>query len=102
MVRAELANKIRPDTDITRSEDILTSIVFGSLRYLNPYELLIPFLSKSVQAFDKAMLGSILNNRIPFDSVKYYFWPKFENGKEPDMVILFDNSRKKREPNHYA
>ena len=93
MIIAEIENKIRSDFDVTRSEDILTSIVFGRLRYMAPNVLLIPFLSKAKLAFNSGSFEKLLESA--FDKVDYHFWPNFNSGKEGDLLLIL---RKNRHP----
>ena len=73
-------------------EDILTSNVFGLLRYVQLQEGLMKYLSFAEDR-DGNRLLKYLNSlvEVPQDSIEYQFWPWWEepkcNGCEPDVVI---------------
>jgi hypothetical protein len=90
MTIAELKGKISSSgSNITdRLEDLLTSDVFGPLRYLPAKDALIPVLKK-------ACLFSDTKKNLPIeDSLKFQkmeFWPALGKS-EPDVLIEFDNA----------
>jgi len=65
------------------SEDLLTSSIFGPMRYLPGSELLIPVLQKARNIFDKNL--SINDSDDPIVN----FWPRYDNC-EPDIEIKFN------------
>src|SRR5687767_11782643 len=73
-------------------EDLLTSAVFGRLKYMMPRDALIPFLSCARYSNGEHALPS----NADVQQAKYTFWPwwKFEDcqGSEPDLVIDLDTS----------
>jgi hypothetical protein len=85
---AEIYGKISSNgSNLTdRLEDLLTSDVFGTCRYLAPNALLIPFLSSA-----KNLKNESLSINFIVKDVFWSFWPQINptNGKicEPDVVI---------------
>lgn len=82
---AELFGKVSEDTpSLERREDLLTSNVFQSFRYLKPSLGIIPFLNSVLE-----------DNKIQIDldpdvdwTVDYFFWPIGSIRKrEPDLLI---------------
>lgn len=59
-------------------EDILTSNVFSFFKYANRQIFLFRLLS---------LLGFNFNHH-ELDEAKFYFWPTYEDGTEPDLVIV--------------
>lgn len=85
MLMALLRGKLSRDQE--NMEDILTSNVFGVLKYLPPGNVLVPFLSKASLPEGKWPLADL-----PADvKVEYEFWPWLEesgcDGCEPDVLI---------------
>jgi hypothetical protein len=74
MTIAEIHGKLRPYESM---EDLLTSDVFGTFKYCNPQEGLVPFLEHAV-TFDGSKA----------DSAEYFFWPRSKSGREPDVIII--------------
>ena len=95
MIIAEINNKIRSSQDVTTSEDVLTSLTFGRIRYLLPNQLLIPFIGKAKSPFTKGNLSSVIFNS--YGRAEYFFWPRFKSNKEPDLVVVLSNSTNKKE-----
>jgi len=89
---AELHGKLSPDHPESineRSEDMLTSSIFGGFRYLGWESGLIGWLKESQLAWgdpSEAWNGKIVR-------VAYSFWPRLKNGRQPDvaLLILFDD-----------
>ena len=85
MSMAELHGKIssRASNLTDRLEDLLTSDVFGSCKYLPDKLLLIPFLSTA-----KDLCGNSLGGLLPssISSITYSFWPRLQNS-EPDVLL---------------
>jgi hypothetical protein len=63
---------------ITRMEDVLTSNVFGILKNVD-------------QSFTNSILGAAGIDGDFFD-LKYDFWPKYDDGTEPDLVLSNDDA----------
>ena len=66
----ELRGKIPQNSSFIYSEDVLTSTIFGNLRYLSSLDILRSFLSKAIN-LQKQNYSCDLSN-----SIKYYFWNK--------------------------
>jgi hypothetical protein len=70
-------------------EDILTSIVFDSLRYLPPENGILPFLANATTPDG---LKPFAGRALVGVSVEYKFWPGYSqphcNGCEPDVELL--------------
>ena len=78
------------------SEDILTSTVFGTLKYLRPDIVLIPFLELAfLYNEDKTALWQTLKSEGVelrcYREIEYIFWPRNISYGEPDLIILFKN-----------
>jgi hypothetical protein len=95
MTIAEIHGKISEQgTNLSdRMEDLLTSDIFGCLRYLPPHEALIPFLSTATSFHGHPL--------VPPDevvTVHYSFWPWVEllgcKPCEPDIVIGLQTEKK--------
>ena len=74
-------------------EDILTSVVFGMLKFVDAKEGLIPFLSRAVKA-DGQTLKDIIDG---CTGGEYDFWPYYkyyERPCEPDVVITLKGGPK--------
>ena len=82
MTIAEIHGKLRPYESM---EDLLTSDVFGTFKYCNPHEGLIPFLEHGV-TFDgsKADLTFLKDVK----AAEYFFWPRSKSGREPDLIVI--------------
>ena len=76
MYIAELKGKV--PSNFERMEDILTSNVFSFLKYSDRTLFLKLFLNQ--------LRLSIENNELK--NAEFIFWPTFEDGTEPDLVIL--------------
>lgn len=82
MTIAEIHGKLTPYEAL---EDLLTSDVFGTFKYLLPEEGLIPFLEKAVPFCDQKAKPHVFEN---VTSAKYYFWPSSLDLREPDLIII--------------
>lgn len=81
----ELRNKIPQNSSYIYSEDVLTSTIFGSLRYFSSNQILESFLAYAVK-LDKTQLN------LKFHSdLSVFFWKKIfgTNGQlnEPDLIF---------------
>jgi len=68
-----------------RLEDLLTSDVFGRLRYLKPEEAIIPILNKIQNSKTCLQLEELIVD--PTGKVSYQFWP-YINNVEPDLFLI--------------
>jgi len=93
MTVAEIHGKISSTgSNLTdRMEDLLTSDVFGTCKYLQPRELLIPFLKTST-SLDGHQLAVFLEDDII--SVNYMFWPRLTK-TEPDLLLQIQTDTEK-------
>lgn len=77
--------------EIKDKEDLLTSTIFGLLRYDKTNSIIKKFIEK---AKSQVMNFLYLNE---FDDIDYYFWPtyldKSHNRKEPDLILIFRNKQ---------
>jgi hypothetical protein len=87
MIMAELKSKV---SEVIGMEDVLTSDVFGLIKYIDPDLILKDILNASVSFSDKKSF-----NVMKIIEASYYFWPKISftyNGRckvrEPDVVII--------------
>ncbi|QTQ13192.1 hypothetical protein HRQ91_01255 [Treponema parvum] len=69
----ELHGKIPQNSSFIYSEDILTSTVFGNIRYFNSSSLINDFLSKATD-----LKGNSFNYHFS-DNIQINFWKKFSN-----------------------
>ena len=87
----ELRGKIPQNSSFIYSEDVLTSTVFGNLRYFSSSLVLNSFLSKA-----KDLNGN--NYKINFpDKINFHFWEKYPSKtkaqiNEPDLILEDKNS----------
>lgn len=85
MLSAQLSGKVPIDHE--QFEDVLTSNVFGTLRYVPLHTGLIPILSR-VTGDDSSELRALLED---IDGIKDEFWPWLEewpgHGCEPDVML---------------
>jgi hypothetical protein len=76
------------------TEDILTSTVFGTLKYLRPDMILIPFIESAFLYNGKrTTLWEKLNSEgielRCYQEVEYVFWTWNQNYGEPDLILIF-------------
>lgn len=79
MYVAELKGKL--SSKVEHKEDILTSYVFSFFKYSDRKTFLKPFLNE---------LGFKINNE-DADDAEFIFWPCYEDGTEPDVVLIVGN-----------
>ncbi len=87
MLQAQLRGKLtRKEEDM---EDLLTSDVFGSLKYVEPLEALMPLLCRSIDQYEKPLNLSLSSTTS--GDISYEFWPRLEESGckecEPDVCI---------------
>lgn len=87
MTIAELHGKIsRTGANLhNQMEDLLTSDLFSTCKYVRPSTLLLPYLQTSVD-----LNGASICNYLSEDilNVEYRFWPMLERS-EPDLLLCF-------------
>lgn len=82
MLLAELHSKLAENSsNEEKMEDVLTSNIFGVLKYLDHPLILKKFLC-TAETYDEKIL-----NIEEAQKFEYYFWPKFANGVEPDILV---------------
>jgi hypothetical protein len=79
MYLAELCGKL--SSRVERMEDVLTSNVFSFFKYSSRDIFLKKYLNK---------LGFDISVR-EAEEAEFKFWPVFEDGTEPDLVIMAGN-----------
>ena len=98
MLQALLKGKLSREQE--NMEDILTSNVFGLLRYVRPREGILKYLSLAEDENGERPLEYLgFLSDVPNESVEYEFWPWWEEpdcyGCEPDVVIKLEIPDKK-------
>lgn len=82
MTIAEIHGKLSP---YEYMEDLLTSDVFSTFKYLDPNQGLVPFLKKAVSFAQQTELDFLEN----ITAADYLFWPKTTYlNREPDVLII--------------
>ena len=76
------------------TDDILTSTVFGLLKYLRPYMVLIPFIESAfLYNKERTTLWEKLNiegiELRCYREVEYIFWAWNQKYGEPDLILIF-------------
>lgn len=87
----ELRGKIPQNSSFIYSEDVLTSTIFGNLRYLSSNSVLKSFLSKAVN-LDKQNYLCSLSEQIHFNFWKKYSSKTSSQINEPDLLIEDENN----------
>ncbi|MEA3318677.1 MAG: hypothetical protein U9Q88_01535 [Bacillota bacterium] len=87
MLQAELNGKI--PSSLINSEDLLTSSVFGTIRYFSSPAFINNIIKQAIN-----MQGENVDIDILPDSLQYHFWPRLENC-EPDLIISIQDFSKK-------
>jgi len=85
MIQAEMKGKV---PGVQNMEDVLTSSVFGLLKYITKPSILIHILS-----YAKTLMGKSLLDCIDFDlhlyTPEFMFWEQLGTHGEPDLIIKF-------------
>jgi hypothetical protein len=91
----ELKNKMPRNSSFLHSEDVLTGIIFGNLRYFSNQNILVGFLNESILVDESTsrMNKLELTNE---DIFKIKFWEKYYNDQtrrynEPDLTLQNNN-----------
>lgn len=94
MIMALLKGKLSREQE--NMEDILTSNVFGALRYVSPGEALLPFLAQAEDEPGHHPLEGIARDA----EAQYKFWPRWglndSSSCIPDVVIRIDEPTGRR------
>jgi hypothetical protein len=91
---AEICKTI-PSEYYINNENMLTANVFGSMKYLPPNILLLPFLDRAINFTGSSItaLKDWVKIRKKIKTVQYYFWPKLSNKKIPDLILHFYDAK---------
>jgi hypothetical protein len=85
MIQALLHGKLSLKQE--NAEDILTSNVFGLLRYVRPEVGILPFLARSESVLGERPLGALIDRHASESCNAHYdFWPRWD-GCEPDILL---------------
>jgi hypothetical protein len=82
----ELRNKVPHDSSFLKSEDVLTSTIFGNLRYFKNQNLLISFLNKAID-YNGVNLNINTRNIFKIDFWKKYYLNNSQKYNEPDLYL---------------
>src|SRR5688500_11272026 len=91
MTIAELHGKLSSESADDRSEDLLTSDVFGTMRYLAGGEGFLNWFASAKAPVQTGwtfgtMAALLEPTRVV--GIRYAFWPMLPNGREPDVCLL--------------
>jgi hypothetical protein len=84
--------------EIENIEDSLTSNIFGLLRYLSFEKGLLKILSITKDYKNRASLLDNNPNLKLYDKIEYLFWEFSSDYGEPDLIIIFNSSKKNLPP----
>jgi len=90
MTIAELHGKLSPhrlNGCHDRMEDLLTSDVFGTMKYAGWQSGFMEWLRSAIHPFDGSTASMILPKDDDIERLHYAFWPTLVNGREPDLLI---------------
>lgn len=95
MLQAELHGKL---PEIVRKEDVLTSNIFGMIKYLPPSVGIFNILAyaKDYSKDRKPLIETLKNQNLSFqdyDHVDFLFWENSEEHGEPDIIIIMKSSK---------
>lgn len=80
MMQGQIYGKV--PSELAWSEDVLTSTVFGALKYISSPNLISSILSNSMNLDNKPLC---LPENI--ERINYFFWPRLQNS-EPDLILV--------------
>ena len=94
MTIAELHGKLSPDRTTganERMEDLLTSDVFGTMKYIGWQHGFLDWFLRATPAPINPSPPPIENYLLQGEikCLKYSFWPRLKNNREPDLALLF-------------
>jgi len=93
MTIAELHGKLNPDRPNgahDRMEDLLTSDVFGTMKYAGWQYGFMNWLRSAQSPYEKSHAGDVLPSDDIIRNVHFEFWPQLQNNREPDLLIGFE------------
>jgi hypothetical protein len=85
---AELRGKLSPESATDRSEDLLTSDVFGTIHFVGAAKPFVEWLASSSPVLDQKLDAVEALIPSPVRSIDVLFWPRLPNGREPDVALL--------------
>jgi len=93
LLEAELKGKL---PEVENYEDVLTSNVFGTIKYLPFEEGLLPILSEAVNHGTEDDFLTYFKSKYDLDLSEYkigeiLFWPSSEEYGKPDLVIILES-----------
>ena len=92
MLQALLRGKLSREQE--NMEDILTSMVFGSMAYRPPEALALPLLRRAIDPTTQALLSYWVGNA----SLDYEFWPWLQeqdcNRCQPDLLVRINGQQR--------
>jgi hypothetical protein len=69
-------------------EDLLTSDVFGTMKYAGWQCGFLDWLRSSIDpANDDLLAASLIAEDYQIKKITYFFWPTLKNGREPDLLL---------------
>jgi len=94
MIQAELRGKL---PEIENKEDILTSNIFGMLKYLPPQKGIFRILEAAKDYSEKrsSFIENLKAQSIDlndYDDVEYHFWEYSQEYGEPDIILIIKDS----------
>jgi len=90
MTIAELHGKLSPhrlNGCHDRMEDLLTSDVFGTMKYAGWQFGFMEWLRAAIHPFDGSTASMVLPKDDDIQRLHYAFWPTLLNGREPDILM---------------
>jgi len=95
MLQAELHGKL---PEIERMEDVLTSNIFGMIKYMPPSVGIFNILScaKDYSKDRKPLIDNLKNQNLNFqdyDHVDFLFWENSSEHGEPDIILIMKSSK---------
>ena len=90
MTIAELHGKLNPDSPCgahERMEDLLTSDVFGTMKYAGWQYGFMNWLRSAQSPDGKGCAANVLPANDIIQRVHFLFWPSLRNSREPDLLL---------------
>jgi len=90
MTIAELHGKLNPERPAgvyERMEDLLTSDVFGTMKYVGWHYGFMNWLRAATSPDGKSYASDVLPADDNIEHVHFEFWPLLRNNREPDLLI---------------
>jgi len=90
MTIAEIHGKLsphRPNGCNDRMEDLLTSDVFGTMKYAGWECGFMDWLRSALNAREPSTAQSLIPPNEAIERIHYRFWPRLDNNREPDLIL---------------